>query len=148
MELFSNSLRAAWDSQYICPQRNDSLCGGWCTEGCYIHKKSKKHYRAEPAHTPAFPIKMQPAWQATLRMEVARKQDRAPVPETPQALSWGSNSGAEEKERTGLRLPNPERCLAGGGGQERKGSCVAWEKWQTLEGVWGGQKVNHFLCIF
>lgn len=45
----------------------------------------------------------------TLPMEVAREQDRAPVPKTHQALAWGSKASPEEEDQAGPRLPGPRR---------------------------------------
>ena len=42
-------------------------------------------------------------------MEVAREQDRAPVPKTPHAEVGGGESSPEEGDQAGPRLPSPRR---------------------------------------
>ena len=42
-------------------------------------------------------------------MEVAREQDRAPVPKTPHAEVGSGESSPEEGDQAGPRLPSPRR---------------------------------------
>lgn len=139
----SNSVRAVGTHNTF-SQREGFVHGGespgWCTEGWSIHDKPES--TAEPNH----PLPQHFRWKCSRRghrktpsVEVAREQDRAPVPKTPEALAWVSHPSSGQ-EQAGLRLPSPWGGWEGTEVKTTKGA-MTWEKWQEVlcEG-WGAVK--------